>query len=193
VAPPARGRSAATGAQSTWRVVPLRRDSTAVLGSTREYTIGAYVLLLPADATNAEVEAVTAGRFAVLPIGACWQPVMWNEAFNRLTPGQTVCARIGAERARVVLDTADGRVWPAGPLRDKPFNRRTRVVGYFAAPSGSRVLPGRLYTVAPLAGLVVAAPFILRAGLLLPLLTILLGYSIGMFIWAWRGGLPAAV
>jgi len=175
-----------------YRVVPFAvRGTTGAIGSTKTTDVGLGTLLIPADAPFDE-EAFRTGQPLARPAGSRWQPAMWSPGFACLTPGQEVTAHIGEGKdGRAVLGTADGSVWPSGPLRDKDFPRRQQVLVAFRSPVNSRVKPGKAYLIPPLFGLC-AAPAAFRAPgtlLILPF-ALFLSYSLGIFMWAWRGGIP---
>jgi hypothetical protein len=185
-------RTAAAQPGVRYRVVPFAiRGTTGALGSTKELDVGLGTLLLPADDPFDE-DTFSTGRPLVNPPGSRWQRTMWSPGFACLTPGQEVTAHVGdGKDGRAVLVTADGPVWPTGPLRDNSLPRRQQVRVALRSPVNSRIRPGKAYLVAPLFGLC-AAPAAFRSPgtlLLLPL-AVLLGYSLGIFAWAWRGGIP---
>jgi len=138
-------------------------------------------LLLPVDA-----EVTFEGR---RPPGGRWQNVMWNPVFARLSPGDLVTAHLGGGRA--VLTTEHGTIWPAGPLWDKDFRTGQRITAAARTPVNARVAPGRTYLVAPLAGFVTVPILFAAPGVLLLVpFAVLLGYSVSIFLWAWRSGVP---
>lgn len=185
-------RAAAARPGVPYRVVPFVVESTqAGFGSSRTVDVGLGTVLLPAG-TTVDEETVKPGRDLVLPPGALWQRAMWTRGFATLTPGHEVTAHITEGKGgRALLTTKDGTVWPAGPLSDKPFPKRVPVKVAYRTAVNSRVAPGRAYLIAPLFGLC-AAPAAVRSPLALLFLpyAILLGYSLGIFVWGWRGGIP---
>ena len=185
-------RAAAARPGVPYRVVPFVMESNqSGFGSSRTVDVGLGTVLLPAG-TPVDEEIYKPGRDLVLPPGALWQRAMWNRGFATLTPGHEVTAHITEGKGgRALLTTKEGTVWPAGPLSDKPFPKRVPVKVAYRTAVNSRVRPGKAYLVTPLFGLCVA-PAAIRTPLALLFLpyAVLLGYSLGIFAWGWRGGIP---
>lgn len=109
-------RSAAAGRSETMRVVVVRGHSDN-LGAKRSMAL----LLAPPEAPlEPEALAELPDVPRVVP-GARWQRVYWHPVLERLTPGQTVTARLkhGFGARAVIEPEPHVRVWPAGGLRAK--------------------------------------------------------------------------
>ncbi|MEU0880493.1 hypothetical protein ABZ345_17970 [Lentzea sp. NPDC005914] len=181
-------RSAAAGRSEPVQVVVVRGHSDN-LGAKKSM---ALLLAPPETPLDPEALAELPDVPRVVP-GAQWQRVYWHPALERLTPGQTVTARLkdGLGARAVVEPEPHVRIWPAGRLRAKS---RWGIVYTMQHPrphprwANSPHPPLAVWLVPIPAGVLGAA----RGHFLADAPLIILGLLvITTFLWAWYTPAPA--